>query len=172
MANGHQIAMTLRAAYWGMHRAAEAALSRHGVTANQFVVLALLADHGPITQQALVRLADSDANTVRAMLLLLERGGLIARRPHETDGRALLVSLTPKGQRRYATLWAASHDFHERLLAAVGVADADAFLRMLAAVRAVDASNDNLKLNRARRATRARRASLIGPRPTSRRSTP
>ena len=102
MTRGHDIAMGLRAAYWAVHRRTDADLERHGVTAHQFVLLSLLSEADGITQQELVRRASSDANTVRAMLVLLERGGLLSRRPHPTDGRARQVVLTPKGRRRSA----------------------------------------------------------------------
>lgn len=46
---GHQLAMALRAAYWAMHRQADAALPPRGVTANQSVLLALRAEHDDVT---------------------------------------------------------------------------------------------------------------------------
>ena len=44
MIGGHDIAMALRAAYWAMHREADALLQPHGVTANQFVLMSILAE--------------------------------------------------------------------------------------------------------------------------------
>ncbi|MBP7934439.1 MAG: MarR family transcriptional regulator [Phycisphaerae bacterium] len=116
MPTSHNIAMALRAAYWAMHRQADTVLSPHQVTANQFVLLALLAEQDGITQQELVRRASSDANTIRAMLVLLENQGLVSRRSHPTDGRARNVALTPKGRRRYTHLWHKSQDFRRRLI--------------------------------------------------------
>ena len=131
MAGGHDIAMALRAAYWAMHREADALLQPHGVTANQFVLMSILAEGQGLTQQELVRRASSDANTVRAMLVLLERNGLVSRRPHQTDGRARCVAFTEKGRSTYAALWAKSRAFHERLLAAIGPDAAPAFVQQL-----------------------------------------
>ena len=129
---GHEIAMALRAAYWAMHRRADAHLGRRGVTADQFVLLSLLADAGEgVTQQELVRRASSDANTVRAMLVLLEGQGLVSRRPHPTDGRARSVALTGKGRRTFGRLWADSEAFRARLLAAVGPDEARALVEAL-----------------------------------------
>ena len=104
MAGGHDIAMALRAAYWWMHRQTNAWLAPLGMTADQFVLLTLLVEYDGITQQGLARQASSDANTIRAMLILLEQRGLVARQQHPTDGRALRVTLTPKGRRTYARL--------------------------------------------------------------------
>ena len=97
MIGGRGIAMALRAAYWAMHREADALLQTHGVTANQFVLLSILAEDKALTQQELVRRASSDANTIRAMLMLLERSGLVVRRPHQTDGRARLRGTHEQG---------------------------------------------------------------------------
>ena len=77
MTSGHEIAMGLRAAYWSMHRQTNAHLAPQGATAEQFVVLALLAKEDGITQQELGRRATSDPNTIRAMLVLLEKRGLV-----------------------------------------------------------------------------------------------
>lgn len=125
MASGHEIAMGLRAAYWAMHRRTEAGLAAHGVTADQFVLLSLLAERDGITQQELVRRASSDANTVRAMLVLLEKRDLVSRDDHPTDRRARCVTLTRKGRQVYDTLWSRSQSVREELLAALGPQEAD-----------------------------------------------
>ena len=108
MAEGHKLAMALRAAYLAMHRRTDAAIARHGVTADQFVLLATLAESDALTQRDLARQTGSDPNTVRAMLLLLEKRGLVARTPHPSDGRALTVTLTSAGKKAHQSLWAAS----------------------------------------------------------------
>src|SRR5438309_11794375 len=95
---GHEIARALRAAYLALHRQTNACFAKDGVTADQFVLLAALADGDAVTQQELVRRVSSDPNTVRAMLLLLEGRALVARQRHPADGRARRVSLTAKGR--------------------------------------------------------------------------
>jgi DNA-binding MarR family transcriptional regulator len=107
----------LRAAYLGMHRLSDAHFSRHGVTADQFVVLAALAEQSEVTQQDLVRRVSSDPSTLRAMLVLLEGRGLVKRERHPGDGRARSVSLTPRGRRLFEKLWAASEPIRAQLLA-------------------------------------------------------
>jgi len=87
MAIGHDTAMGLRAAYWSMHRQTNAHLAQRGATADQFELLSLLTEQDGITQRELVRRASSDPNTIRAMLLLLEKRGVVARKRHPTDGR-------------------------------------------------------------------------------------
>ena len=104
MKTGHDIAMALRAAYLSMHRQTNSHLAQFGMTADQFVLLALLSEEDGITQQQLAHRATSDPNTIRAMLVLLEKRGLIKRRQHPTDGRALRITITRKGRQDYANL--------------------------------------------------------------------
>jgi DNA-binding MarR family transcriptional regulator len=134
MATGHEIAMGLRAAYGRMHRQSNLCLARRGVTVDQFVLLALLAEQDGITQQELVRRADSDANTIRAMLVLMEDRRLVARRPHPTDGRAYSVTLTRKGRQALNRLWTESESVRQRLLAPLTPSEADLLVDFLARI--------------------------------------
>jgi len=131
MASGHDIAMALRAAYWTMHRSTEASFTSRTATADQFVLLSLLAEQDGITQQELVRRASSDANTIRAMLVLLEKRGLVTRERHPTDRRARRVALTRKGRQTYERLWAQSEPVRARLLTACGARDAEMLVKSL-----------------------------------------
>lgn len=131
MADGHELAMALRAAYLAMHRRTDAALARHGVTADQFVLLSALATGDALTQRDLGRQTGSDPNTVRAMLVLLEKRGLIVRNPNPTDARARTVSLTALGKRTYRALWTASKPVRASLLEAVEFDSPDAALDLL-----------------------------------------
>jgi len=134
MVSGHEMAMGLRAAYWAMHRQTDACLAKRGVTADQFVLLALLVEQDGITQQELVRRASSDANTIRAMLVRLESRGLVARGRHPTDRRARNVTLTRKGRQTYERLWAESEPLRQGLLAAFRPEEADAVVEFLARI--------------------------------------
>jgi MarR family len=100
MTDGHELAIALRAAYLALHRRSEAAFASHGVTADQFVLLATLNRGHALTQRELARRMSSDPSTVRAMLVLLERRGLVEREAHPTDARARTVALTSKGDVR------------------------------------------------------------------------
>jgi DNA-binding MarR family transcriptional regulator len=131
MTTGHDLALALRAAYLALHRRSDARFARHGVTADQFVLLAALADGDALTQRELARRTSSDPNTVRAMLLLLERRGLVVRPQHPTDARARTVALTPKGRRAYQRLWAAGDPVRAELLGALRPGEADHLLDLL-----------------------------------------
>jgi DNA-binding MarR family transcriptional regulator len=104
--------MRLRGAYLTMHRHFQRLFRVHGATADQFVLLTLLAEEDAITQKELVRRSFSDANTITAMLRRLERRGLIRRAPHEHDGRASRVHLTDSGRSLQRQLNEAARELH------------------------------------------------------------
>ena len=104
------------------------------MTADQFVLLAALEEADAATQQELVRRIGSDPNTVRAMLLLLEDRGLVARERHPADGRARRVTLTGKGRQVFRKLWAKSEPLRVRLLAAFQPDEAAALVELLCRV--------------------------------------
>jgi DNA-binding MarR family transcriptional regulator len=56
------------------------------------------------SQRELCSLASSDPNTIRAMLLLMEKKGLLLREPSKDDGRALKVLVTKAGRDLYRKL--------------------------------------------------------------------
>ncbi len=144
MTAGHVLARTLRAAYLALHRQTNRCFAKDGVTADQFVLLAALAEADAVTQQELVRRVGSDPNTVRAILLLLEDRGLIARQRHPCDGRARCVVLTGKGRRVFKRLWNKSEPLRERLLAAFQPDEAATLLGLLCRIAEVMApSADN-----------------------------
>jgi DNA-binding MarR family transcriptional regulator len=116
MNGGRELPRLLRAAYFGMHRVSDAHFSRYGVTADQFVLLAYLAEEDAITQQELARRTSSDPSTVRAMLVLLEGRGLVARARHPDDGRARVVTLTARGRRLAQRLWETSEPIRVQML--------------------------------------------------------
>ena len=135
MTTGSDIAIALRAAYLALHRRSEARFAPHGVTADQFVLLATLARGGhALTQRELARRMSSDPSTVRAMLVLLEQRGLVERDTHPTDARARTVALTAKGVRAYQRLWTAGDPVRAQLLGALQPGEAETLVRLLARV--------------------------------------
>lgn len=133
---GHEIAMRVRAAYWSIHRRTQACLTRSGVTADQFVILSLLAEEDGVTQQELVRRAYSDHNTVRPMLVLLEKRRLLVRRSHPSDGRAYCIELTPEGRRTFEELTREIRPLQKGLSELFDVNEAGALADSLERIRA------------------------------------
>ena len=142
MDRGHELALALRAAYLAMHRKTLAALAEEGATPEQFVVLAALTEAEAATQQELVRRTASDPNTVRAMLVLLERRGLVERRPHPTDRRARTVALTPDGRQCLERLWRRSEPVREQMTAALEQEETADLVGLLRRVEAAMGGSD------------------------------
>jgi MarR family transcriptional regulator, organic hydroperoxide resistance regulator len=131
MKSARDIPRLLRGAYLAMHRSTNAHLARLGVTADQFVLLCVLAEGNAFTQRDLARRSFSDPNTIRPMLKSLEGRGLLSRQRHPQDGRAMNVKLTAKGLKTWKKLIAASEPVRERLADAFRPADIPTLLDFL-----------------------------------------
>lgn len=132
--------MRLRRAYLALHRRANAELRRQfEVTADQFVVLSLLAEQDGVTQQELGSRCYSDPSTTGALVRLMEDRGWVWREQDPSDGRARKVHLTRAGRQLQGELWAAALSFHQDLWSATGSDDEertvfDALDRVVAAM--------------------------------------
>jgi DNA-binding MarR family transcriptional regulator len=134
--DGHELGMLLRKAYLAFHRRANLRTTKQGVTADQYVLLTVLAREEGITQTTIVERTASDPNTVAAVLRLLERKKLVRREADADDRRARRVFLTPKGrdvQRRAAR---EAEPILEIVAGALERADAGAVERFLRRVHA------------------------------------
>lgn len=136
MTSGGDIAMALRSAYLALHRRSDAAFAPLGITADQFVLLAALVRGDAMTQRELARRMSSDPSTVRAMIVLLERRGLVAREAHPTDSRARTVAATAEGRRVFRKLWAAGDPVRDRITAPMKPGETDSLVNMLHRVAA------------------------------------
>jgi DNA-binding MarR family transcriptional regulator len=134
------LGMRLRAAYLAMHRTFQEHFAPHGLTADQFVVLSLLAEEDGIIQKELVRRTYSDPNTVTAILRLLEKKRLVRRVRPDHDGRARCVYLTPAGRLLRDKLARSSAELHRRLYQAVPAEASAEFHGLLAAITETMAS--------------------------------
>lgn len=131
MTSNSELPMALRAAYLAMHRQSDACFAEHGVTADQFVLLATLSRGNALTQRELARRMTSDPSTVRAMLVLLEKQGLVQREIHPSDSRARTVALTAAGKRKFRKLWDASESIRDTMVQAIRPDDAAELVRLL-----------------------------------------
>ncbi len=131
-----ELPIALRAAYLALHRRSEAAFASHGVTADQFVLLATLSRGHALTQRDLARRMSSDPSTVRAMLVLLERNGLVERETHPTDSRARTVALTTEGKRVFRKLWVCGEPVRSQMFDVLQPDEAETLVNLLARVAA------------------------------------
>ncbi len=119
MSDKSELPIALRAAYMALHRRTDAAFAEYGMTADQFVLLATLYRGDAMTQRELAKRMPSDPSTVRAMLVLLEKQGLVRRKQHPSDSRALTVSLTAKGKKVYDELWQAGDGIRNQMISTI-----------------------------------------------------
>jgi len=101
--------MHLRHAYFSIRRTAQARLATSGASADQVVVMTLLAEEPALTQREIVERSFSDPSTVRAMLVLLEQRGWVRRDADPEDARVRRVSLTAEGRKQQRRLQRVSH---------------------------------------------------------------
>ncbi|MFY0582357.1 MarR family winged helix-turn-helix transcriptional regulator [Cystobacter fuscus] len=80
----------------------DAELARLGITAAQNAVLLAVADNPRISNAELARAAFVTPQTMQAILVNLERGGLIVRSPHPEHGRVIMTELTTAGRKAVA----------------------------------------------------------------------
>ena len=136
MTDNGALPMALRTAYLAMHRQSDAQFARHGVTADQFVLLATLSRGKALTQRELARRMTSDPSTVRAMLVLLEKHGYVERNMHPSDSRARTVALTAAGKRKFRQVWKAGESIRAAMLAAIKPDEAETLVGLLHSISA------------------------------------
>jgi len=73
-------------------------VSSLGVTAVQGMVLCFLSDRDGVTAGLLGERTRLDSATLTGVIDRLESLGLVARRPHDTDRRSVVVCLTDEGK--------------------------------------------------------------------------
>jgi DNA-binding MarR family transcriptional regulator len=79
-------------------------LSERGLTLTRAHVLWVLGEAGEVTQRELAQTLQVTPRNVTALIDALEETGFVRRSAHPTDRRAIVVGLTPKGQKAVATL--------------------------------------------------------------------
>jgi DNA-binding MarR family transcriptional regulator len=96
------------------------AFAGHGLAAHEFDVLAALRRSGAPYEQTPRQLLEATHVTSGTMTNRLDRlaeRNLIARRPHPSDGRQVVIRLTPAGRRRVDAAFEALLRSEEALLA-------------------------------------------------------
>lgn len=126
-----ELPLVLRAAYMALHRTTDAAFVKLGVTADQFVLLLALRENGTLTQRELADRISSDASTIRAMLVLLEKNGYVQRDNHPTDSRAKTVALTAAGKKKLRHLWKVGQVIRDEMYGAMTAREAETLIGLL-----------------------------------------
>lgn len=69
-----------------------------------YLLLGWLAQHGPVRPSSAVEALGTDKGAISRQLQHLEELGYVARTPDPSDGRATLVSATPRARERLAEI--------------------------------------------------------------------
>jgi len=68
---------------------------------------------------------------VRAMLVLLEKRGLVSRDTHPTDGRARTVALTESGLRKFRQVFKAGQAIRDQMMSSLSAKEVRSLVKLL-----------------------------------------
>jgi DNA-binding MarR family transcriptional regulator len=131
-----RLPVLLRRAWYGLNQSFRQRIAHLGLTPDHFSILRWLSEGDPqgLTQRAITDLMASDPNTITSTLSRMEKSGLIARQPHESDRRAHRVKLQPAGRRTFEKARKLAMELQEQILARLPANRRDAFLQELEAI--------------------------------------
>jgi DNA-binding MarR family transcriptional regulator len=89
---------------------------RFGLTIPQWRLIAVLAEDGPLTQQAIGARTVMDKVTVSRATQGLVKRRLVQRAPHDIDGRSHRLALSKAGSRLYAEVAPVALEYEAKLL--------------------------------------------------------
>jgi DNA-binding MarR family transcriptional regulator len=93
----NQVGFLLRRAYQRASANLVDAISAFELTAPQFAVLSRLHERGAVSQNLLGRLVAMEPANIRDVVHRLRTRALVSTKSHPTDGRLIVVGLTPAG---------------------------------------------------------------------------
>jgi DNA-binding MarR family transcriptional regulator len=89
---------------------------RFGLTIPQWRLIAVLSEHGPLTQQEIAARTVMDKVTVSRATHGLVKRRLVQRAPHDDDGRSHHLALSKTGARLYEEVAPVALEYETRLL--------------------------------------------------------
>jgi DNA-binding MarR family transcriptional regulator len=126
---------------------------RFGVTRREWVLMALLAAHGPVTSSQLAQHAALDKSATSKAVMTLLRKGLISRAAVRGDRRFGMLALTPGGEDLYRRIFPVVAGVNRELMEPLSPAEVDLLDDLLARMetRAADMALAAGELPRANR---------------------
>jgi DNA-binding MarR family transcriptional regulator len=109
------IVQRMRRAFLSICRCGDTLFSPYGITNDQYGLMLTVYREPGIRQADIGNIIFAEPNTITAMLSLLEKRGLLRRRPSPTDGRARLIYLTARGEKMTQRLSEDSVQMRRRL---------------------------------------------------------
>jgi len=111
-------------------------VARYHVTAVQGMVINFLYDDDHITSGDLGKMTGLDSATLTGILDRLEAAGLVERKRHPDDRRAIQVCLTPRGKDIAAKTHSLIDQANQEFLSRLNSKERDEFKKLLKKVRA------------------------------------
>lgn len=108
-----------------------------GLTRAQWQALAKLKRHTELSQAQLADMLDLEPITISRLLDRMEEAGLISRRPHPTDRRIRLVSVTDTAKPILDEFRVLVDELHEEILGHLSAAERAELVDRLIGIRAV-----------------------------------
>jgi len=109
----------------------DAELAQIGITAPQNAVLLAVSGNPRISNADLARAAFVTPQTMQAILVNLERGGLIVRSPHPEHGRIIMTELTTAGKKAVAEGAKAADVVERKMLSTLSAEEARLLCELL-----------------------------------------
>ena len=124
-----QLATVLRDAITRLNRRVRQARPVGDLTVTQLSALTSLQLAGALTPRELADVERVQPPTMTKIVGKLEERGLVARRPHPTDGRQVILAATEQGRAVYAQFERARNEWLAQQLAELGPDERDTLAR-------------------------------------------
>ncbi len=128
------VGFLLNRAARSMKRGLEARLVEYGITATQYVVLALLAKKDGLSQTQLGNRLSFDNPTVTGVIDRMERDGLVERRRTSDDRRVINIFLSDKARTILSDINTIAEEVNERALDSYSNKEKAALINMLTTI--------------------------------------
>ena len=116
-------------------RIAEQYRKRFALKTTEWRIMAVLGDHGALTQRDMSQLTLMDKVPVNRACKRLEDRGLVARSPNAKDGRSHILELTAEGRAVHAGIMPLARKIEEELFDVLSDQEREALRDMLQRVR-------------------------------------
>jgi homoprotocatechuate degradation regulator HpaR len=109
-------------------------LARHNINEQQWRVIRILGEHGELDATQLAERAMVLGPSLTRMIKTLEKSKLITKRNDKTDGRRVLVSITPKARALIKEVTPESAEIYKEIERRFGAQEMEQLLDLLEAI--------------------------------------
>ena len=106
-------------------------VGRHRLTTQEWKVLSITADHGPLTPAAIRRRSTQDKSTISWAIKRLEKRAFLVKQPAKGDGRTFEVALGKAGWSYYDAIVPKARALERDVLKALTKAELKEFRRLV-----------------------------------------